>query len=78
MEMMIIKINKSLPIPKDNERKWQMVEEMSIGDSFIMPRNPQRNIANELRCMRGLLRRQGILITIRKLPNGDYRIWRKA
>ena len=70
-------IESNVPMPNDvgSFRKYPIAD-MDIGDSFaipkdLAPKNPNSSIHHAAKKL-------GIVCTVRKMPNGDYRVWRTS
>lgn len=73
----MFQIEKNVPMPSGYHHKevypWR---EMAVGDSFVV-RN-ERSHASLSSTAGGAGKRLGMKFTVRKQPDGSFRIWRKA
>jgi hypothetical protein len=74
MEKSMFKIEKDVPIPAEYTRKKYPLGDLKIGDSFLIPKD--KAPTNMSASLAPQVARLSIKITIRKQPNGDYRVWR--
>ena len=66
----MIEIEKNVPLfPRKTNTKYPFAE-MKVGDSFVIPPRPKTPI------LQGYAKTFGIKITIRRQPDGSYRVWR--
>lgn len=68
------KITKSIPIPERRKVYSFPIENMDVGDSFEVP--PAEKAAASGCCNWHARKNEGKKFTIRKMPNGNYRVWR--
>lgn len=70
------KIEKDVPVPNVHQSgKWDFMEKMKNGDSFVLPKDTYE-INKALGVCRSRASSFEFKITIRRLENGDVRIWR--
>lgn len=67
-------ISKNIPIPEARKAYNFPIGSMDVGDSFEVP--PGEKIAAHNHARYCEKKYEGKKFTIRKMPNGNYRVWR--
>lgn len=63
------KIEKGFPIPTTRSGKWDWMDKLEVGDSFIIA-------AGRIATIRNAASRRGMKISTRRHNSGEYRVWR--
>jgi len=63
------KIEKGFPIPTTRSGKWDWMDKLEVGDSFIIA-------AGRIATIRNAASRRGMKIATRHHNSGEYRVWR--
>ena len=63
------KIEKGIPMPSAKGGKWAWINELEVGDSFVLP-------AGQVPAVRRAARRGEIKFAPRSVTSGEFRVWR--
>ena len=77
-----MKIDKNIPIPRDNPRNKYPYHELEVGDSFFIPNemtgNPDNTISASVAVTNKRMKGNRLFICRRRVTNGKqgWRVWR--
>lgn len=67
-----LQIERNIPLPetrgRHSSRYRDVVAKMKVGDSFVAPESIRNGIS-------GIAKRCGVVLTVRKLKDGEIRVW---
>jgi|TARA_R100000030_G_scaffold100452_1_gene93498 tartrate dehydratase beta subunit/fumarate hydratase class I family protein len=63
------KIEKGFPIPTTRTGKWDWMDKLEVGDSFVVA-------AGKIATIRNAASRRGMKIATRRHSSNEYRVWR--
>ena len=63
------KIEKGFPIPTTRTGKWDWMDKLEVGDSFVVA-------AGKIATIRSAASRRGMKIRTRRHSSNEYRVWR--
>lgn len=63
------KIERGIPIPTTRSGRWDWMDKLEVGDSFIVA-------AGKIATIRNAASRRGMKIATRRHSSNEYRVWR--